>query len=86
MKIEIAIKVVAKYKSDKEKAEKNRIGILWINPVFSLAYDSNYRTEIDGEEYKLSLVDFAEYPPKGYVVYDKDKNHVFIPCLYYWKK
>ena len=46
MKIEIAIKVVAKYKSDKEKAEKNRTGILWINPVF-------------------------------------DKNHVFIPCLYY---
>ena len=55
MKIEIAIKVVAKYKSDKEKAEKNRIGILWINPVFSLVYDTNYRTEIDGEEYKLGL-------------------------------
>ena len=64
MKIEIAIKVVAKYKSDKEKAQKNRTGILWINPVFSLVYDSNYRTEIDGEEYKLGLVDFAEYPPK----------------------
>ena len=64
MKIEIAIKVVAKYKSDKEKAQKNRTGILWINPVFSLVYDSNYRTEIDEEEYKLGLVDFAEYPPK----------------------
>ena len=33
---EIAIRVVAAYKSEKEKAEKNKAGILWLNPIFSL--------------------------------------------------
>ena len=82
MKLKIAIKVVAAYKSDKEKAEKNRTGFLWINPIFSLAYDGNYRTKIDGEEYRLGLVGFAEYPPKGYIVYNKDGEHVNVPCIW----
>ena len=80
MKKEIAIRVVAAYKSDKEKAEKNRTGILWLNPVFSLAYDGNYRTKIDGEEYELGLVGFAGFPPEGYVVYNKYMEYMFIPC------
>ena len=80
MKKEVAIKVVAAYKSDKAKAEKNRTGILWLNPIFSLAYDGNYKTEIDGEEYELCLVGFAGFPPEGYAVYNKDGEHVFVPC------
>lgn len=80
MKKEIAIKVVAAYKSDKEKAEKNRTGILWLNPIFSLAYDGNYRTKIDGEEYKLGLVGYAGFPPEGYAVYNKDMEYMVIPC------
>lgn len=80
MKKEIVIKVVATYKSDKEKAEKNRTGILWLNPIFSLAYDGNYRTKIDGEEYKLGLVGYAGFPPEGYAVYNKDMEYMVIPC------
>ena len=81
MKKEIAIKVVAAYKSDKAKAEKNRTGILWLNPIFSLAYDGNYKTEIDGEEYELGLVGFAGFPPEGYTVYNKDREYVFVHCV-----
>ena len=77
---EIAIRVVAAYKSEKEKAEKNRAGILWLNPIFSLAYDGNYRTKIDGEEYTLGLVGFAGFPPEGYTVYNKDREYMFVPC------
>ena len=80
MKKEIAIKVVNMYKSDNEKAEKSRTGILWLNPIFSLAYDGNYKTKIDGEEYALSLAGYAGFPPEGYVVYNKDREHVFVPC------
>ena len=80
MKKEIAIKVVAAYKAEKEREEKNRTGSLWLNPIFSLAYNGNYKTKIDGEEYALSLVGYAGFPPEGYTIYNKDREYIFIPC------
>lgn len=68
MKKENAIKAVKNYMAAKEEAEKTRTGMLWLNPVFSKAYDGNYKTVVDGKEYYIALAGFAGWPPEGYVV------------------
>lgn len=43
--------------------------MLWLNPVVSDAYDGNYKTVVDGEEYRIALPDFDGWPPDEYIVY-----------------
>lgn len=72
IKKENARKAVANYLAEKAEAEKNRTGMLWLNPVVSDAYDGNYKTVVDGEEYRIALPDFDGWPPDEYVVYSGD--------------
>lgn len=75
---EIALKVVSIYKAEKMEAEKNRTGMFWLNPVFSDAYNGNYKTVIDGEEYTLALLGISGYSPDGYAVRDSKGEEVTI--------
>ena len=77
MKKENAIKAINNYLADKAEAEKQRKSILWLNPVFSEAYDGRYKTSVDGVEYSIALVGFDGWPPEGYVIYS-GKEHMTI--------
>lgn len=75
---EIAQKVVTTYEIDKMVAEKARTGMFWLNPVFAAAYDGNYKTTIDGEEYTLCLLGISGYSPDGYAVRNSKGEEVTI--------
>ena len=77
MKKENAIKAINNYMADKAEAEKQRKSILWLNPVFSEAYDGDYKTVVDDEEYRIALLGFDGWPPEGYVIYS-GKEHMTI--------
>lgn len=77
MNKESAIKAINNYLAEKAEAEKARTGMLWLNPVFSDAYDGNYKTVVDGKEYCIALTGFAGWPQEGYAVYS-GKEHMTI--------
>ena len=77
MKKENAIKAINNYLAEKAEAEKARKGIFWLNPIFSEAYDGDYKTVVDGEEYRIALLGFDGWPPEGYVIYS-GKEHMTI--------
>lgn len=73
---EIAIKVAVTYLIEKKVAEKARTCLFWLNPVFSRAYNGNWKTVMDGEEYTLALTGIDGYPPKGYAIKDTKGGYV----------
>ena len=74
MNKESAIKAIKNYMTEKAEAEKARTGMLWLNPVFSAAYDGRYKTSVDGEEYRIALLGFDGWPSEGYAVYSGEEH------------
>lgn len=73
---EIAIKVAVIYEIEKKVAEKARTCLFWLNPVFAKAYNGNWKTIMNGEEYTLSLTGIDGYPPEGYAIKDSKGGYV----------
>ena len=76
-----AIKAIKNYMIEKAEAEKARTGMLWLNPVFSAAYDGRYKTSVDGEEYRIALLGFDGWPSEGYAVYSGEEH----PAIKNWE-